>query len=201
MDALEIEVKFHISSVSALRDAVINSGALHHGKVFEENIRFENQDQTLQGQGILLRLRRDGGNVLTLKTKTENPDPSFKIHHEFEVLVSDLDTMQTILEKLGFYPAQVYEKWRETFCLGSAEILIDRLPYGDFLEIEGDRDQILRITQMLGLDWNRRITMNYLDMFDIIRKNERLKFHDVSFENFKDIRFDAAKYVSLFETR
>ncbi len=43
--------------------------------------------------------------------------------------------------------------------------------------------------------------MNYLDMFDIIRKNERLKFHDVSFENFKDIRFDAAKYVSLFETR
>ena len=56
------------------------------------------------------------------------------------------------------------------------------------------------IAAKLGLDWNRRITMNYLEMFDIVKKGEGFAFNDITFENFKDITLDATKYVPLFET-
>lgn len=201
MDTVEIEVKFYLPSVSFIRTAISGLHALNQGKAFEKNIRFENQGNRLKKQGILLRLRQDEKNLLTLKTRVKDPDPSFKMHHEFEVVVSDFDTMRAILERLSFYPAQVYEKWRETFLYQSAKLLIDTLPYGDFLEIEGDRDTIREIAQKLNLGWNQRITMNYLEMFDIIKKSEGFTFHDITFENFKDVVVDVAQYVPLFETR
>jgi adenylate cyclase class 2 len=200
MDTLEIEVKFYLPSVPLMCKAISGLDAVNHGRVFEKNIRFENQGKSLQSQGILLRLRRDKKNRLTLKTKVKTPDPSFKMHHEFEVVVSDHDTMRMILEQLGYYPAQVYEKWRETFTYQSANLLVDTLPYGDFLEIEGDRDLIQDIAAKLCLDWNRRITMNYLEMFDIVKKGEGFTFNDITFENFKGLTLDAIKYVPLFET-
>ena len=112
MDTVEIEVKFYLSSVPFMCKAISGLHAVNHGKVFEKNIRFENPGKDLQSKGILLRLRQDEKNRLTLKTKVKDPDPSFKMHHEFEVAVSNYDTMRMILEQLGFYTAQVYEKWR-----------------------------------------------------------------------------------------
>ncbi|MFH1672428.1 MAG: class IV adenylate cyclase [Pseudomonadota bacterium] len=199
---IEIEVKFYLPSVPLIRKAISGlPGVVNHGRVFEKNIRFETRENRLRKEGILLRLRRDEKNLLTLKTKVKDPDPSFKMHHEFEVSVSDFDTTRAILERLGFYTAQVYEKWRETFSYKSSKLLIDALPYGDFLEIEGDRNLIQDITKELGLDWDRRITTNYLAMFDIIKKNEGLAFHDITFENFRDVSLDVEQYVPLFEVR
>ena len=200
MDTVEIEVKFYLPSVPLMCKAISGLDAVNHGRVFEKNIRFENQGKSLRSQGILLRLRQDEKNRLTLKTKVQNPDPAFKMHHEFEVVVSDHDTMRMILEQLEYYPAQVYEKWRETFTYRSAKLLIDTLPYGNFLEIEGDPDLIQDIAKKLGLDWNRRITMNYLEMFDIVKKGEGFTFNDITFENFKEVTLDVTKYVPLFET-
>ena len=45
----------------------------------------------------------------------------------------------------------VYEKRRETWQLGEAEIVLDELPFGWFMEIEADVDEIRRLESELAL--------------------------------------------------
>ena len=59
--------------------------------------------------------------------------------------------MEAILEALGFTAALVYEKRRQTWRLGKAEIVIDVLPFGLFMEIEGRVNEIKAVERKLGL--------------------------------------------------
>ena len=101
----------------------------------KKNIRLEIEGDGLLRRGQLLRLRQDGRNVLTFKgAPPAGTQSEVKVHEELEVTVSDLGTIQAIFQRLGYEPVQVYEKYRETFSLEELEIVLDELPYGDFIE-------------------------------------------------------------------
>ena len=51
----------------------------------------------------------------------------------------------------------------------------------------------------LGLQWDKRILLNYLEIFDILKKKLNLDFSDVTFDNFKNTRLDPTAYLSLME--
>jgi len=107
--------------------------------------------------------------------------------------------MNLILENLGFTNKQTYEKWRETFVLGSTTFCLDTMPYGNFLEIEGTGTDIMEIAGRLGLDWKKRILLGYLGLFEIIKNRLDLSFSDVTFKNFESVTLDITKYLHLFE--
>ena len=67
------------------------------------------------------------------------------------------------------------------------------------LEIEGDEKQIRQYARRLELQWDRRILANYLELFDIIRKELDLKFTDVTFDNFKDVAIDLESYLHFIQ--
>ena len=58
----------------------------------------------------------------------------------------------TVNAKAEFFAPLVYEKRRETWSLAGAEVVIDELPFGLFVEIEGDEPDILKAEKLLGLD-------------------------------------------------
>ncbi len=187
---LETEIKFFLQDRQdreRVRKRIIDIGAASRGQVFETNIRFEDQQKSLLKNRRLLRLRQDSSARLTLKS--DGPDPNerqYKVRRELEVEVSDFGTAKAILEALGYAEEQVYEKWRETLVLPEGpEFCLDTMPYGEFLEIEGEPDAIRRAADRLGLDWNERILKNYLAIFERIRKRLNLSFSDLTFENFK----------------
>ena len=194
---LEIEVKFHLPEIKPIRDRMFAMGAIHCGRVFEINIRFEDASKSLKEQGILLRLRKDDRTRLTFKSSLSRSDTQFKVHRELEVEVDDFDVCHSILEGLGFHPEQAYEKWRETFVLNNTNLLIDTMPYGVFLEIEGQKPHIRNIADRLGLKWEDRILLNYLEIFEIVHCKEGLHFRDITFENFRATHLDMRKYLSL----
>src|SRR5919106_1411465 len=66
--------------------------------------------------------------------------------------VADADALAAILEALGYRPALVYEKRRETWRAAGAEVVLDELPFGLFVEIEGEEARILEVEKLLGLD-------------------------------------------------
>jgi adenylate cyclase class 2 len=76
---------------------------------------------------------------------------SIKQRREEETVVADPEAMEAILVALGFTPALVYEKRRQTWRLGKAEIVIDVLPFGLFMEIEGRVTDIRTAERKLGL--------------------------------------------------
>lgn len=199
MENLETEVKFYLSDVNPIRRRIIALGADFKGRVFETNLRFEDADNRLIQKKSLLRLRKDIKTTLTFKSEPPFKDDQFKTLREFEVEVSDFAGMKQILESLGFHEEQVYEKWRETFVLSDTHFCLDTMPYGDFLEIEGPKKDIKELASRIGLKWHQRILLNYLAIFDVIRKQLNLGFSDVTFENFKNIRFDLAEHPGLLD--
>ena len=199
MEYLETEVKFYLSSIDPIRTRVIDLGAVFKHRTFETNIRFEDAEKSLIQKKSLLRLRKDNKITLTFKSKPPFKDHQFKVLKEFEVEVSDFDTMEHILKSLGFKEEQVYEKWREIYVLGDTHLCLDTMPYGDFLEIEGKKESIRQLASQIGLLWEKRILLNYLAIFDIIKRQLNLSFYDVTFSNFNNIRFDMAPYLKLIE--
>ena len=188
MTALEIEVKFFLESSESVEEQAKALGAAFGDAVKESNIRYETRDNALYANKSLLRLRRaDRSTLLTFKAETRPAQTDYKIHTEYEVSVDSFEMMQNILESLGFHQVQVYEKQRRTSQMGDVTLCLDTMPYGVFLELEGPGEAIRQVAGRLGLAWEDRILMNYLEMFDRIRSEKELAINDVTFENFRAV--------------
>jgi adenylate cyclase class 2 len=199
MEALEIEVKFYLPDIESMQQRILALGAESKGRVFENNVRYEDENNTLIRKKSLLRLRRNAKTILTFKSSPPVASTEFKVFNELEVEVSDFETMERILENLGFHPEQTYEKWRETFILNQTGFYLDTMPYGTFLEIEGSETNIRTYAASLGLNWQKRILLNYLEIFEIIRQPLSLNFPDLTFKNFENIRVDMAAFLDKLE--
>jgi adenylate cyclase class 2 len=186
MQKREVEVKFFLDNIDRMQRRITDLGAESQGRVFENNIRYDDEGRNLSRKQSLLRLRQDRKAILTFKSKPATTSRDFKIFNELEVEVSDFKTTQKILACLGMQAVQRYEKWRETMILGSTAFLLDTMPYGSFLEIEGQEDDIRHYATRLKLNWHQRITLNYLEIFDILIKKQHLTFQDLTFENFQN---------------
>jgi len=148
---IEVEKKFRLTKRQ--RDAVLRRlaevGASLQLEEFEENTLYSGAGLTVGS--CVLRLRRVRGRA-TLTYKKRIPGSSaIKQQREEETVVADPDAMEAILEVLGYTPAMVYEKRRQTWTLGKTEIVIDVLPFGLFMEIEGRINEIRAVERKLGL--------------------------------------------------
>ena len=199
MEQLECEVKFFLPNGLSTKKILLDLGARSKGRSFEKNIRFEDRNRSLIGKKSLLRLRHDQKTTLTFKSPPPKENQQVKVFNELEVEVSHFPTMKNILEALGFHAEQVYEKWREILVHEDTHFCLDTMPFGNFLEIEGRQSDIRRYAQILGLQWGKRILANYLEIFEILKKELILEFSDVTFDNFKGINVELQKYLPLLE--
>jgi len=148
---IEVEKKFRLTKRQ--RDAVLKRlpvvGAELESEDFEENTLFSGA--MLKPGSCLLRLRRVKGKATLTYKKALPSISSIKQRREEETAVADPEAMEAILVALGFIPALVYEKRRQTWRLGNTEIVIDVLPFGLFMEIEGRVSDIKAVERKLGL--------------------------------------------------
>jgi adenylate cyclase class 2 len=151
--AIEIEKKYRLEpgQLEPLRQRLREVGAGGQGRAeFEENVIYTGPG--LDPARRVLRLRRKGGGaVFTFKERDLSGSP-VKRQREEETEVSDAGALAAILEALGYSPVLVYEKRRETWHTAGAEVVLDELPFGLFVEIEGEEARILEVEKLLGLD-------------------------------------------------
>jgi adenylate cyclase class 2 len=165
-DNYEQEAKFYISNLPALETRLLALGAqLKQARVFESNLRFDLPDGSLSGKRQALRLRQDERIRLTFKGPMDEGKEIFS-RPEIEFEVSSFENARAFLEALGYRVMVMYEKYRTTYELGSCEITLDEMPYGDFAEIEGpDVRAIHAVANILGLAWDTRSGESYLMLF------------------------------------
>ena len=159
--SIEIEKKYRLTSKQ--REEVLlrlpQIGAKRSGEEFEENTLYAGEALDLARS--VLRLRRVGKRAI-LTYKERFPTRSdIKHQREDETAVADANAMELILEALGFTAALVYEKRRETWTLGKTEIVIDELPFGLFMEIEGTEQDIRDIENKLTIKRLRAESATY----------------------------------------
>ena len=149
--AIETEKKFRLDpkQFAKLPNRLKNIGAEYAGEVFEEN--YLHRGGVLSNRDAVLRLRKAGEKTtLTFKESIRSVrDVKHKTEHETEV--SDVNEMEEIIRKLGYRLSVVYEKRRRTWHLGNVEIVLDELPFGLYMEIEGTTRSIGSAEKKLGI--------------------------------------------------
>jgi adenylate cyclase class 2 len=116
---------------------------------FEENTLYTGNG--LDERACVLRLRRTASrSVFTYKERRPSKS-AVKLRREDETEVSDPDALADILDALGYRPALVYEKRRATWHVAGVELVIDELPFGLFMEIEGEEHAIIEAERLLHL--------------------------------------------------
>jgi adenylate cyclase class 2 len=164
--AKELEAKFAVESLDALRSMLKGMGIMVKNCRFERNVVFDTPDRALKARGELLRLRQTDKAVLTWKRPSSEPAPAgVKAMDEVETMVGDFDTMREMLHGLGYEDALWYEKCREQWSLGQSLVCLDVLPFGEFVEIEGEPSAIAKAADCLGLDMGQAKALTYHDLY------------------------------------
>ena len=123
-------------------------GAVFVDEVFEEN--YLHRGGILDDRQAVLRLRKIADKTLLTYKENINIEKNIvKQKMEFETEVSDVAEMEEIIRVLGYRLSVVYEKRRRTWHLGSCEIVLDELPFGSYMEIEGTKRAIAKAEKKL----------------------------------------------------
>jgi adenylate cyclase class 2 len=191
-NGLEIESKFYVRNLKAVEVKLLAMGAICTvPRAFEYNLRFDNSGNTLQRQHKVLRLRKFNDVRLTFKGPGERVGGTLA-RAEIEMVVSDFDTAQQFLESLGYRVAAVYEKYRAMYELGATLITLDELPYGHFVEIEGENPaQIGKLARELGLKPETAIPASYQGLFEQLKATQHLRARNLAFWEFTGLHISA----------
>jgi adenylate cyclase class 2 len=150
--SIEIEKKYRLDPErrASLKAELETSGAEFVSREFEENTIYSND--RLRETGSIVRIRKtDARSILTFKRRIDNDfDVKQQIEHETEI--SDAAATEAIIAELGLKPVLVYEKYRDTWKFRSVELVIDELPFGDYMEIEGSITAIKEAEILLGIE-------------------------------------------------
>jgi adenylate cyclase class 2 len=173
----EIEAKFYVRDLERVRRRLQELEALLiQPRVLEMNIRFDLPSGGLGSEGRVLRLRQDTDAKLTYKGGSTN-EQGVLSRNEIEFVVDDFDKAKAFLEALGYQSIFYYEKYRTTYELRqtsevlktsevSAHIMLDELPYGNFVEIEGETPESIRaVADLLNLKWDNATPTSYHALF------------------------------------
>ena len=188
----EIEAKFYVRDLKRIETRLQNWEArLIQPRILETNIRFDLPDARLRSEGRVLRLRQDSEARLTYKDSSRS-EQGVVNRTEIEFTVEDFEKAKLFLEALGYQKLLIYEKYRTTYDLKECHIMLDELPYGNFVEIEGENTETIhKVANQLELDMNTSITASYSALFERVRGTLNLTSTDLTFTNFVGLQIHA----------
>ena len=192
----EIEAKFYVSRLDKMLARLQELRArLIQPRVLETNLRFDLPDGGLRSRRQVLRLRKDTEARLTFKG-SGSEQSGVRARQEIEFVVEDFEKARQFLKALGYQETIVYEKYRATYEVDEVLIMLDELPYGNFLEIEGETvEQIQAMATKLRLDWNAVILTSYTALFEVAARTLDLTFRDITFKNFEGIQVTSSDLI------
>ena len=169
MQAAEIELKFCVADVEALRSAADGLGfRLVTERTFESNTLYDSADRQLRGCRQILRLRKYGArNTVTHKRQADSDDGDlrYKTRIETESLIEDGDALAEVFTQLGYGPVFRYEKFRTEWEMDEGHLVLDETPIGVWAELEGPPAWIDAMLERLCIAPELQSTESYGKLF------------------------------------
>lgn len=162
----ETEIKIRVRSAAMARRRILALGyVVSVPRTFEANTVLDDETASLRSSQRLLRVRT-AGRVHTVTYKGPSTAGRHRTRLELESVIADAAMMARILGGLGFTPKLHYEKYRTEFTKPRQRgiIMLDELPYGIFLELEGESGWIDRTARALGYTDADYITTSYVGL-------------------------------------
>lgn len=154
---------------------------------FEKTYGFFTNEYKNMEKGIFPRIKEvteevDRKAYVTVKIKNKKDDQvsNMFIRDEYEFIVSPIDdkiidSIRGMFFALEYTIEHVFEKRRFRLePLNECDLVIDELPFGYFIEIEGDEENIEKTIKELSLENTERINGAYLKLWDNYKKENNL---------------------------
>lgn len=162
---LEIEVKIKIENIKEITDRILAQGAkLDKKRHLEENTLYDFPSQDLSKKRHALRVRSINKKCFLTFKGSEQKSRKFKIREEYETEVKNEKQLKKILKSLRLIPRFEYKKFRTIYRAKHLKICVDELSIGNFLELEGQRNGIVRFAQSLGFSKKDFIKLDYIQL-------------------------------------
>src|SRR3989338_6711598 len=167
----EIEVKIELTPKEF--NALTGNFSDFH---FERTFGYFKEDFLNIKEGIFPRIKyiEDPNKeiILTVKRKIKDNAHFFE-REEMEVKIQEgesIETLREILKSLGFNKEIIFEKKRKNVFKDDVVISFDELPFGFFVEFEGEPEAIHKYLGEFNLSSRPRITRAYLGLWEDYRK-------------------------------
>ncbi len=178
----EIEIKLKINK--EVFDKFVKNKS---GFKFEKTYGFFTDEYKNMEKGIFPRIKEviDGENrkaYVTVKVKNKKDEVSSNMfmRDEYEFIVNPvddkiIDSIRGMFFALEYTVEHIFEKRRFRLeSINDCDFVVDELPFGYFVEIEGDEENIEKSIKELGLENNETINSAYLKLWDIYKKENNL---------------------------
>ena len=160
----EIEIKFKIEKADNIRTKLLALGGVSK-KPYKQTTYGFFSDNSIE-KGIFPRIRDERDKiVLTVKVKSKKKTEYFE-REEYSVEISNAEEGADIMKSIGYDHVRVFKKVREEWEFKDVEVVLDKLYFGIFIEIEGPKEKIEEMVKKLGFENRERITKAYLGLED-----------------------------------
>jgi adenylate cyclase class 2 len=162
----EIEVKFVNVDHDAVRTTLEMIGAkLEQPMRLMKRVTIDSSE--MKAKNAFLRVR-DQGDKVTLTYK-QFDELSLHGAKEIEVTVDDFDQMIKLLVAVGLPHRSFQETKRETWKLGSTEIVLDIWPWlNPYIEIEGQSEsEVKEVAKLLNFSWSEAVFGDVMEAYRV----------------------------------
>jgi len=167
----EIEVKIELTP-EEFKNLAPSSNGFH----LERTFGYFREDFSNIKDGIFPRIKYIEGDkkkiILTVKRKTKENAQFFE-REEMEVKIKEeenIETLREILKSLGFSKEIIFEKKRKNVFKDDITISFDKLPFGFFVEFEGEPEIVDQYLNKFNLSNRPRIARAYLGLWEDYKK-------------------------------
>jgi adenylate cyclase class 2 len=163
----EFEVKFYPVDKSIVIAKLKACGAELLQPEVKTTIAAFNQRTNPQIDGDYVRVRNEGDKVqLSIKIHASQ-DGDVADQKEIDTVVSDFVATVEILERSGLKQSGYQEKMRETWMLGTSEVVVDTWPgLETYLEIEDQSEEAVHASaDKLGFNWDEKIITSVVELY------------------------------------
>jgi len=176
----EIEVKIRIKNPEEITKKLNSLGYEVKERIFQRTYRCWRPDRLFSRAGIFPRTRYEKSegkekHTFTVKSRFKDPERGLFEREEYEVEVEDAGKVAKMLALMGMSDQRILEKERIVFSKKGQQIssvLLDRLCFGTYLEIEGEKEAIDELVKKLKLENEERLGMAYWDVYWHYCKNK-----------------------------
>jgi predicted adenylyl cyclase CyaB len=162
----EIEVKFQIKETKTVTEKLRKLGfRVSVGRHREKNYLFDDDSESLQKAGKLLRVRKTPSTQSVTFKGPIHTNSKLKHREEIECRIDSAETLIRILEESGFKVRTEYSKYRTVFEKDSFNVSLDETEAGNYLEVEGPSDEeITSLGKKLGYSEQDFVRRTYAEL-------------------------------------
>jgi len=143
---------------------------------FEKTYGYFTKNYENMSKGIFPRIKVMGGTALvSVKVKVRESKMFERDEYEFEIEKDKVESVRLMFGALGYVIELVFEKRRYNMeSVNNCDFVVDELPFGYFIELEGEETNIEKSIEELGLKNNERINGAYLKLWEDYKKLNKL---------------------------